>query len=240
MSSGISLLNNILANLVIIKFVPKESYFSAENIESKATEISKGLQSAAQKRRIPFSLKDSALLVLDMQRYFLEPNSHAYIPSARAILPGIQALVQAYGKLGLPIIFTRHSNSSQDSGMMRRWWRDTIRANTPLSEIEAGLDLSMGIVIQKSQYDAFYRTTLEERLHERRVRQVVISGVMTHLCCETTARAAFVRGFEVFFLIDGTATYNAEFHRAALLNLAHGFAILSRVDEILTEAKHAN
>jgi bifunctional isochorismate lyase/aryl carrier protein len=223
-----------------MKFVPKESYFSAENIDRKATEISQGLPNLGQNARIPFSLQNSALLVLDMQRYFLEPNSHAYIPSAKAILPGIQALVQAYGKLGLPIIFTRHSNISQDSGMMERWWRDSIRANTPLSEIDPELDLSKGIVVQKSQYDAFYKTALEEMLHNRRVRQVVISGVMTHLCCETTARSAFVRGFEVFFLIDGTATYNAEFHRAALLNLAHGFAILSRVNEILTEAKHAN
>jgi isochorismate hydrolase len=223
-----------------MKFVPKESYFTAENIDCKATEISQSLPTYGQKPRIPFSLQNSALLVLDMQRYFLEPGSHAYIPSAKAILPGIQALVQAYSDLGLPIIFTRHINTSQDSGVMERWWRDLIRANTPLSEIDAELDISKGIVVRKSQYDAFYQTTLEEILHNQLVRQVVISGVMTHLCCETTARSAFVRGFGVFFLIDGTATYNAEFHRASLLNLAHGFAILSRVNEILTEAHNAN
>ncbi len=56
---------------------------------------------------------------------------------------------------------------------------------------------------------------------------------MTHLCCETTARSAFVRGFEVFFTIDGTATYNKEFHFATLHNLAHGFALPILVDEIL-------
>jgi len=47
---------------------------------------------------------------------------------------------------------------------------------------------------------------------------------MTHLCCESSARSAFMRGFEVLFTIDGTATYREDFHRAAILNLAHGFA----------------
>ena len=123
---------------------------------------------------------------------------------------------------------------------MKGWWRDLIRENTPQSEIEPTLESFKGTIIRKSQYDAFYQTRLEEMLHQRQVRQVVISGVMTHLCCETTARSAFMRGFEVFFLVDGTATYTTEYHRASLVNLAHGFATLCRVNDILTEAKHAN
>ncbi len=56
---------------------------------------------------------------------------------------------------------------------------------------------------------------------------------MTHLCCETTARAAFTRGYEVYFSIDGTATYNHEFHLGTLMNLAHGFAIPILITEII-------
>ena len=67
---------------------------------------------------------------------------------------------------------------------------------------------------------------------------MVVSGVMTHLCCETTARSAFVRGFEVFFLIDGTATYNKEHHLATLLNLSHGFANLVLSGEIFVALDH--
>ena len=107
-------------NFVIMNFMPKESYFSAENIDRKATEISEGLPTYSQNPRIPFSLRNSALLVLDMQKYFLSPNSHAFIPSARAILPGIRALVEAYSKLGLPIIFTRHSNTDAGRGEHER------------------------------------------------------------------------------------------------------------------------
>ncbi|MCL0073039.1 isochorismatase family protein, partial [Dehalococcoidia bacterium] len=94
-------------------------------------------------------------------------------------------------------------------------------------------DLSQGVVIEKSQYDAFYETPLDEMLREKGVTQIVICGVMSHLCCETTARSAFVRGFEVFFTVDGTATYTEAFHRATLLNLAHGFAVPVLTHEIL-------
>jgi len=51
-----------------------------------------------------------------------------------------------------------------------------------------------------------------------------VAGVMTNLCCETTAREAFVRGFRVFFSVDATATSSVDLHEATLKNLAYGFA----------------
>jgi isochorismate hydrolase len=97
------------------------------------------------------------------------------------------------------------------------------------------LDPTSSILLKKRQYDAFYQTNLAKMLRSQAVKQVVICGVMTHLCCETTARSAFVRGFKVFFTIDGTATYREDFHRATLLNLAHGVATPVLVDEILAQ-----
>src|SRR4030042_1513571 len=98
----------------------------------------------------------------------------------------------------------------------------------------------MGTLIQKSQYDAFYHTQLNELLHTSGVTQVVLCGVMTHLCCETTARSAFMHGFEVFFPVDGTATYNLAYHRASLLNLAHGFANLVFINDLLATIRADN
>ena len=103
----------------------------------------------------------------------------------------------------------------------------------PLSQITPELDA--GYTIEKTQYDAFYQTALEDLLKEKGITQVVITGVMTHLCCETTARSAFMRGFTVFFPIDGTATYNEDFHRSTLLNLSHGFAIPALIEELAEE-----
>ncbi|MCP4152595.1 MAG: isochorismatase family protein, partial [bacterium] len=69
------------------------------------------------------------------------------------------------------------------------------------------------------------------------ITRVIITGVMTHLCCETTARSAFVRNFEVYFTIDATATYNREFHKSTLLNLSHGFASPVLTSDILNLMK---
>jgi isochorismate hydrolase len=215
----------------------KEVYFTSQNIEQKPREMLCCLEESLRLRKRSFHPTNSALLVLDMQDYFLDPSSHAWIPSAEAILPGIQDLIQAYYRNSLPVIFTQHIDSAAGEGMMPSWWRDTIQPENPLRKLDSRLDVSRGAVVQKSQYDAFHRTNLEEMLQDRGVGQVVICGVMTHLCCETTARSAFMRGFEVFFLVDGTATYNESFHLASLLNLAHGFATLVLVKEILAASK---
>jgi len=194
------------------------------------------VENLRSKHPLKYLPERSALLILDMQLYFLDPSSHAHVPSAKAIVPGIVRLAEAYSKEGLPVILTRHVNSDSDAGMMAHWWRDLIRADSPLSEIVPEL-CDLGEVLEKGQYDAFHGTSLEDMLCRRGVRQVVICGVMTHLCCETTARAAFVRGFEVLFTVDGTATYNEAFHRAALLNLAHGFAVPVLIDEVLARVR---
>ena len=88
-------------------------------------------------------------------------------------------------------------------------------------------------IIDKSYYDAFYNSELEKILKSHHIEQLFITGVMAHLCCETTARSAFTRGFEVFFTIDGTATYNSAFHLGTLMNLAHGFAIPMLINEAI-------
>lgn len=238
----------------------KEAYFTAETLESCTLAFQKELvayrhklrglarggdaEGATHLKSAPHQAQGdefcpglSALLVLDMQGYFLNPDSHAYIPSAAAILPGLKALARAYAAQDLPIVFTQHVNTPDNAGKMSTWWRELIKPEEPRAAILPDFDLSQGIVLKKEQYDAFYQTPLEEILKEKGVRQVVIGGVMTHLCCETTARSAFMRGFDVFFLIDGTATYHRDFHRASLMNLAHGFATLVTVEELLAQGR---
>ncbi len=212
----------------------KQQYFNPQTIELESRDMLQLLELNLRLRERQFIPQESALLVLDMQEYFLDPSSHAHVPSAGAILPGIQSLVQSYYSHHLPVVFTQHVDAGSGSGMMSSWWQAAILPGNPLGDISSSLDVSAGIVIRKHQYDAFYQTPLEEILRQRKVSQVVISGVMTHLCCETTARSAFVRGFEVFFLVDGTATYNARFHQATLLNLSHGFATPVLVKDVLS------
>jgi bifunctional isochorismate lyase/aryl carrier protein len=191
--------------------------------------------------RQTFIPDQAALLVLDMQTYFLSPDSHAFIPSAPAILPNLIALAEQFVRLGYPLIFTRHLNTSEDAGMMGTWWRHILEPANALSSLHPSLSAFPGTVLEKNRYDAFYQTSLESWLRQQHVRQLVMGGVMTHLCCETTARSAFQRDFQVFFLVDGCATYNSAFHMATLVNLNHGFASLVLTEEILAqmETNHA-
>ena len=212
----------------------KESYFTFDNLNEKARELLASVESLRQRHRdIVFKPDRAALLVLDMQEYFLQGGSHAFIPSAPAIISGIGKLVAAFSNAGYPVFTTRHINTPEDAGMMAKWWRDLINPQIAYSHYINTIKNQKSITINKPQYDAFLHTQLESQLHQQQIEQVVICGVMTHLCCETTARSAFMRGFEVFFTVDGTATYNEELHRASLLTLSHGFAVPVLIGELL-------
>ncbi|MEO0161350.1 MAG: isochorismatase family protein [candidate division WOR-3 bacterium] len=130
-------------------------------------------------------------------------------------------------------MFTQHINTRRNAGMLKKWWNDIITRDNKNYQLSPALYVSGAPVIIKTQYDAFYKTNLAKLLETQKIKQLVITGVMTNLCCETTARNAFVRGFEIFFVVDGTATQNELMHWATLVNLSYGFAIPVLTEEII-------
>ncbi|MFC2092275.1 isochorismatase family protein [Bacteroidota bacterium] len=221
----------------------KESYFTKESIDDKSSGMLNELRIQNDRRNIVFKPEKSALLIIDAQKYFLDKTSHAYIPSSFAIIPKIKNLLDVYTSMPFPVIMTQHINNEQSADMLAVWWGDLITKKDSMFEITPELHDKSAIIVEKAQYDAFYQTPLENILKEKGITQVVITGVMTNLCCETTARSAFVRGFSVFFTVDGTATYNEEFHKASLLNLSYGFATPVLCRELInhiTETKNKN
>lgn len=211
----------------------KNRYFTAETIESKSKEFIQKIEKFRRNKSFRFSFDSSALFIIDMQRYFLDETSHAFIPSAPAVVPKIKNAAGKFRELNMPVILTRHINSVENAGMLKNWWKDIITRESELNEIIPELNLPGVFVLEKSQYDAFYNTPLEKNLRESGIESILITGVMTHLCCETTARSAFVKGFKVFFAVDGTATYNEDFHLASLMNLSNGFAVPVLLEELL-------
>jgi isochorismate hydrolase len=211
----------------------KAPYFQENALEKQSAAFLERIAPYRRHLALPLNLERPALLVLDMQEYFLQPRSHAFIPSAPAILPNIRALITYFTSQNCPIFFTRHLNTPENAGMMANWWQDLIERDNSLSLLTQQLDTNTGLILEKSQYDAFFKTDLESLLKEQFVSSIVICGVMTHLCCETTARSAFIHGFHVWFTIDGTATYTPEHHLATLQNLAHGFSTPVLVSEVL-------
>lgn len=216
----------------------KEDYIQEANLNAKSKDWLKQIVYYSYKiddwKYVPSS---SVLLVIDMQDFFLSEDSHAFIPASKAITPNVKTLITAFREAELPVIFTRHSLSeNEEPGIMGRWWADVIREESELSIISPSFaPLSSEAVIRKTRYNAFYKTELEEILKKKNIKSIVVTGVMTHLCCETTAREAFTRDYEVFFVVDGTATQNEELHLSTLRTLSHGFAVPVTTEQIVFE-----
>jgi len=211
----------------------KEQYFTIENIDIKTREMIDNVKEALKRvKEQVFVPEKSALVIVDMQNYFCDESSVPFVPSSTAIIPKVKNLVEAYRAKNLPVIFTRQMNTPEDAGMMAKWWKYTIPANSQASEITPLINTENAYVVDKSQYDSFYNSNFESILKEKGVIQLVITGLLTHLCSETTARAAFVKGYESFFCVDGNVTYKEIFHTSSLINLAHGVASLVTCDEI--------
>jgi bifunctional isochorismate lyase/aryl carrier protein len=174
-----------------------------------------------------------ALIVIDMQRHFCDKNSSFFVPKSDVLANKLKTLVESFHGINRPVIFTRHIDSDDEGNLMLHWWSEKIKEDDPMSEVVDVLDARKGTTIVKHQYDGFLNTELEAILQKEGVRQVVVCGVLTNLCCETTARSAFMRGFEVYFVEDGTATFSREMHEATLLNLAYGFATVTTIDDVI-------
>jgi isochorismate hydrolase len=185
-----------------------------------------------RERKAMIDPKHAALLVIDMQNYFGQ--------IAQPILGNILNVIQSCHQKKISIIFTQHGHKdpAQDGGELREWWGQIILEGTEdwkfLPEIPVG---PKDTILSKKHYSAFLETDLAHILQSKKVRDVIISGVMTNLCCETTARDAFMRGYRIFFLIDGTATGRSEHHLATLKNLGFGFTYLVTCEELIKNLK---
>lgn len=92
-------------------------------------------------------------------------------------------------------------------------------------------------VVTKHRYSGFHNTDLDTILRANGVRTVVLTGVATNVCVETTAREAFVRDYYVVFPSDGTATYSEDAHRATLWNIDTFFGQVVTLDDLLASWK---
>jgi nicotinamidase-related amidase len=185
--------------------------------------------------------RKACLLVIDMQNEFLAADGAVFFHYGEAIVPNIKRLLDAFRKASLPVIFTGHvhEDPAVDGGMTAQWWPD-IKKGKSLIKGTRGVEIFGALkprkterIIWKHRYSAFYNTDLELVLRGLEVTDLVITGVLTNCCCESTARDGFFRDFRVFFLADATATSEPEFHVASLKNLAYAFAYVTTTEAVL-------
>ncbi|MHA1551860.1 MAG: isochorismatase family cysteine hydrolase, partial [Candidatus Heimdallarchaeaceae archaeon] len=158
----------------------KEVYLTEKNREEKVSYWLDECRKIKLYRPFKLNLKKAVLLVLDMQDYFVNEESHAFVPSSVNIISSIQEISKIIQGMGSKVIFSKHIDTENESSTMNRWWKDNIRPDNDQSKITHKLNKQAVEIIEKSQYSAFYETELETILKKYKIEQVIITGVMTH------------------------------------------------------------
>ena len=176
----------------------------------------------------------TALVVVDMQRGFLEIGEAMEVPPAREIVPVIQSLLRVFRAKRLPVVFTEfvYSESAPvliaslhpghqpaPPGAPRGFGlpSSSCLEGTPSAETVPELAPRPGeIVVRKRGYDAFAGTPLDGALRARNVTSLVVTGTMTDICVLATVTAALHREYRVSVVEDGVATLWPEIQRATL------------------------
>lgn len=190
---------------------------------------------APERRGPPLTAGGSALLVIDMQRDFLDPGAPVETPGGLALVPGINRLARAARAAGVPVIFTheRHRADRSDFGIELEYEPAHCLEGTPGAELTAGLEVDPRDyhITSKRRYDAFLGTDLDGLLRSLGVTSLAVTGVCTDICVTSTAQHARNLDYRVFVVRDGVAGTSPERHAAALLCLSHVFARLITLAE---------
>ena len=144
--------------------------------------------------------KYTVLLIVDMENYFASPSGQSFLPDTEYIVPNIKKLLTFFREHKLPVIYTAHQHldPSVDGGMLAKWWGSSIIENTLQADICETLKPTGERVIKKRRYSAFYQTDLELLLRGMNIENLIITGVMTNLCCETHCKGCLYEGFPRF------------------------------------------
>jgi ureidoacrylate peracid hydrolase len=193
-----------------------------------------------------------ALLVVDMQNAFCHPNgsfSHmlaggeASIEMCQEAVPVCARLIECARVKQIPVIFTRYVYQAgyADRDILLQKYPDierlrALEENSWDAQIVDELEPRVGDhVIDKSRYSAFYGTRLEPLLDGLGVRNLVVCGVTTNVCVESTVRDASQRHFDLLVVSDATGELTRERHTNALEILEYGFAKVVAANELLDE-----
>lgn len=192
--------------------------------------------------------KQTALVVVDMQNYFMAPGQQVEILTAREIVPNVNRLAQAVRHAGGTVVWIR---TIADPTAFLGWSHFHEIMNTPErnarrtealtdgafgSKLWPGLDVqSSDLVVTKTRYSAFIQgsSNIEKLLRERNITSVLIAGTTTNTCCESSARDAMMRDFRTTMVSDANAAEHDAEHNASLTSFLNNFGDVATCDEII-------
>ena len=177
----------------------------------------------------------AALLVHDMQRYFLRPYDLTAEP-ATSLLANTALLVQAARAAGMPVFYTAQVGDQArcDRGLQADLWGPGMNRTSEHQDIMPGVaPAGEDLVLVKHRYSAFQRSNLQTLMRARGRDQLVICGVYAHIGCQLTAAEAFQRDIQPFMAADALADFSREKHMAALAWAAQVCAVVMSTRRIL-------
>ena len=186
---------------------------------------------AAFARALRMEPGHTALLVVDMQRSFVEPGQPMEVPPAREIVPVIQALLHGFRLHHLPVAFSEFTSPSSAPGRAAVMIARDDDAGT--RTIEVLTPRAGELVVRKRWYDAFAGTELDAELRARGVTSLVISGTMTDVCVLSTVVGAFNRDYRISVVEDGVATLWPDIQRTTLDIVSRAFGRVVQSKEVL-------
>ncbi|TMA58520.1 MAG: cysteine hydrolase [Deltaproteobacteria bacterium] len=169
-----------------------------------------------------------------------DPKNAADVSAAMAIMPPLSRLIDEARRVGLTIVYIRTTHSewtdtpswiyrtSQKGGL------STCREGTWGAEFYEGISsLPTERVVIKHRYSAFINTDLNTVLKARHIQSVLVCGVATNVCVETTARDAYMYDHYVTMVDDCSAAYEAKLHLGTLDNIRRHFGLVASSNEII-------
>ena len=187
----------------------------------------------------------TALLVIDMQNFFMEEGQALEVPAARDIVPNINRLAEVMRTSGGTVIWVKMALNDDDLDQWsvflpingRRERFDPIADGEYGNQLWKTLDVkSEDVIVTKKRFSAFIQgsSDLHKILQERGIDTLIIVGTLTNVCCESTARDAMMLNYRVLMVSDANATITEEAHRAALMNILFVFGDVQTTDDVLT------
>ncbi len=189
---------------------------------------------------------ETAFVVVDMQNDYCSPGGDfdqrgIPIDPAQGVVPAIQRLLEAGRARGLFVLYTamifdeftyedRHHKIVPERMRDRRLCRRGTWGAAVMDELTPE---AAELVVEKCRYSAFFNTNLEVLLRNRGITTLILSGVVTNVCVESTARDAWNLDFDVIVVSDGTASYSEELHVATLKNVAYHCGAVLSTEEVL-------
>ncbi len=202
---------------------------------------------------LPLAPGRTALLVVDMQRAFVEPGQAMEVPPAREVVPRIQELVGIFREKRLPVVFTEFTYSPAAPLLVGELHPEHRPAapgaptgfGRPSSSCLEGEDNARVIpelapradelVVRKHYYDGFNGTVLDGALRARGVRTLVVTGTMTDICVLGTVIGGFNREYRLIVVEDAVATLWPEIQRATLDIIGRAYARVRSAKEVADE-----